>query len=223
MIELLALLALGAWTTLDGVAVGQFMVSRPLVAGLLAGAILGNPWAGATVGALLELYLLASVPSGGGRYPEPGPAGVVAGAGAAHLAEPGGMVIALGLGLVLGWLGSQLQARQRERLSDLISSALARRLDATIITRAHLLGVTLDGLRGALLTGIGLAGFALVAPGLAPAWPLAATLTWAVLLPGALVSLGIVARGLQGSTHWALFALGTLGGVVAGRFFAGGL
>lgn len=223
MIELIGLLALGAWTTLDGVTVGQFMVSRPLVAGLLAGAVVGNPWAGALVGALLELYLLASVPSGGGRYPEPGPAGVVAGAGAAYVAEPGGMVMALGLGLVLGWLGSWLQAQQRERLGGLISMALQRRLDATIVTRAHLLGVGLDGLRGAVLTGVGLAAFGLLAPVLAPAWPLSAGVTWGVLVPGALVSVGIVARGLQGTTHWWLFALGTGAGAIAGRWIVGGV
>ncbi|SVB44140.1 uncharacterized protein METZ01_LOCUS196994, partial [marine metagenome] len=39
------------------------MVSRPLVVGVLAGLVVGQPVLGATIGAILELYLLVSFPT----------------------------------------------------------------------------------------------------------------------------------------------------------------
>ena len=85
--ELLLVSLLGGVLALDGTAVGQFMVSRPLVAGALTGWLVGSPAVGLAVGALLEAYLLVSFPSGGARYPEGATAAVVAvaSAGAARI------------------------------------------------------------------------------------------------------------------------------------------
>ena len=76
--SLLWISLLGGVLALDATSVGQFMVSRPLVCGLLAGWVLGDPATGLLVGALLELYLLVSFPSGGARFPEGATATVVA-------------------------------------------------------------------------------------------------------------------------------------------------
>ena len=77
MTEFVRLALLGGVLGLDATAVGQFMVSRPLVAGWIAGWMAGEPAMGITVGAILELFLLVSVPSGGARYPEGSTAAVV--------------------------------------------------------------------------------------------------------------------------------------------------
>lgn len=219
------LVLLGGWAALDGVAAGQFMISRPLVAAFLAGTLAGDPFTGATVGALLEIYLLVSVPSGGGRYPEPGPAAVAAGAGAAWLPTAGGIAAAVAVALVMGWVGSLTQAWQRTLLGRLAPDPSEGDITPRAVRSAHLRGLALDASRGMLLT---LGGMALVrtAQGvLAPTWPLEGPPTRGLLLPGALVSLGVVARGLhsRGRLRWVLFVVGLTAGYLLGRAVPGGI
>ena len=95
----LSLALLGGLLALDGTSVGQFMVSRPLVAGTLAGWWLGDPVLGLEVGAILELFHLAGVPAGGAHVPESGPASVVAVAVAMSAGGPGGLALAVVAGL----------------------------------------------------------------------------------------------------------------------------
>lgn len=86
----LALLALlGAVVGLDFVSFPQAMLSRPLVAATLGGAVCGNTVAGLLVGILLECFALETMPFGASRYHEWGPASVAAGVVAAF---PGGAV-----------------------------------------------------------------------------------------------------------------------------------
>ena len=56
--ELALVALLGGVLALDGTSVGQFMLSRPVVAGALTGWMLGDPALGLLIGTLLELYLL---------------------------------------------------------------------------------------------------------------------------------------------------------------------
>src|SRR5688500_4218372 len=91
---------------LDGTSLGQFMVSRPLVASALTGWMIGAPVDGFLVGCLLEIYLLVSFPVGGSHFPEGGPAAVVAAAVAGWGASPGALAIGVTLGLVWGQVGS---------------------------------------------------------------------------------------------------------------------
>lgn len=216
---------LGGWATLDGVAAGQFMISRPLVAAFLAGALAGDPLTGATVGALLEIYLLVSVPSGGGRYPEPGPAAVAAGAGAAWLPTAGGVAAAVAVALVMGWVGSLTQSWQRTLLGRLTPDPRGGRVAPRAVVTAHLRGLALDAARGILLTVGGLALVRSAQGVLAPTWPLDGPLTRGLLLPGAFVSLGVVARGLQaqGRLRWILFVVGLTAGYLLGRVVPGGI
>lgn len=80
----LALLTmLGAVVGLDFVSFPQAMLSRPVVASTLAGALCGSAADGLLVGVLLECFALETMPFGASRYPEWGPASVAAGAVAA--------------------------------------------------------------------------------------------------------------------------------------------
>lgn len=53
-----------AGLSLDITAVGQFMVSRPIVVGPLVGALLGSPGVGLAAGALVELIWIGDLPVG---------------------------------------------------------------------------------------------------------------------------------------------------------------
>ncbi len=55
---------------LDRVALGQFMISRPLVVAPLTGLVLGNPLLGLEVGMLLELLWLGRLPVGAAIPPD---------------------------------------------------------------------------------------------------------------------------------------------------------
>src|SRR6185503_8489273 len=102
---LLSASLLGGLLALDATAVGQFMVSRPLAAGLLAGWLAGDPVAGFLVGVILEIYLLVAFPVGGARFPEGATATVVGAVPAAPNPGPGALALGVGLGLVWGQLG----------------------------------------------------------------------------------------------------------------------
>ncbi len=202
---------------MDGVTVGQFMVSRPLVAGLVAGWVAGNPVAGGAVGAVLELYLLVAVPTGGARFPEPGPATVVGAAVAAAIGGSEGLALGVAGGLVWGQVCSLSQSLQRRVTARLVPVPGEDPVTARRVVRAHLLSLGLDGLRGCVMTAVGLALGALLAPHLAPGWPLGVPETRALLLLGGFVSLGILVRGeAPQSRRLLLFGLGLGAGLLAG-------
>jgi mannose/fructose/N-acetylgalactosamine-specific phosphotransferase system component IIC len=54
----------GGFIGLDQTAVGQFMISQPIVAGPLTGWMLGDPIAGIVIGAVLELLWVLDMPVG---------------------------------------------------------------------------------------------------------------------------------------------------------------
>src|SRR5579864_1369574 len=80
MIDLLPIALLGGVLGLDVVSFPQAMISRPIVAATLAGALVGQPPSGLLLGAALELIALETLPFGASRYPEWGSASVVGGA-----------------------------------------------------------------------------------------------------------------------------------------------
>src|SRR5262245_5848301 len=79
-LDLLPLVVLGALLGLDVVSFPQAMISRPIVAATLSGALLGQPGRGLAMGVALEFFALESLPFGASRYPEWGSAAVVGGA-----------------------------------------------------------------------------------------------------------------------------------------------
>lgn len=212
MIEVAQLALLGAILAMDGVTVGQFMVSRPLVAGFAAGLLLGDPAGGLVVGAILEIFLLVVVPSGGGRFPETGPAVVVGAAGAVWIGGPGGLAVGVALALVLGQLGAVTQGAQRHLIERWVPDPSSGAISARAVTVAHLRAIAFDGLRGFSVTLVGL--LLVKAAGSVPTWlwPLELEPTRALLLVGGFVSLGIVARALLRRRSWVAL----VGGFVAG-------
>ena len=156
--ELVMLLAWGTVVGLDLVSVGQTMIARPLVSGTVAGLVLGDPAAGATVGVILELFALDVMPVGAVRYPDYGVGTVAAAATAAHapgvlgtgLAVCVGLAVAyvgeVGIRLVRNWNTNDVR-RYREKLDG---------GDMKTITKIHLRGLSRDALRSFAVTAIGL-------------------------------------------------------------------
>lgn len=215
MFELLPLAMLGGLLGLDVVCFPQMMISRPLVAATLGGALAGDATMGILMGATLELIALATLPFGASRYPEWGSASVVGGAIA--VAIPGTPAGALTVGvlttLMTAWVGGISLVRLRQW-----NAWLARRrrpaLDAgsrgTVIG-LQLAGLTADAVRASVLTAVAYAVLFPPARAVVAAWTL-----------GESVSRGFVvaaACAVSFSAAWTIFhsARG------ARWYFAGGL
>lgn len=222
------LAALGGLLALDATSVGQFMISRPLVAGTLTGCFLGTPSIGLAVGATLELYALATLPSGGARLPDTTSGTVVAVACASTGGGAGTFAFAVAFGLAWGRLGGASVGWMRALNARLVSGAgvdhpmpraTGSGSEAGIaparLDRLHLSSVFLDFLRGCVLTVAGvLLGRELV--GLAgESWPVPASVTFLALLAGGAVSLGILASDLWDGRRSRRCGLVILGAAVA--------
>lgn len=155
----LALLAWGTVVGLDLVSVPQVMIARPIVAGGVAGGILGDPGTGLLLGVLFELFQFDILPVGAVRYPEYGPA-TVAAVGAAH-AVTGVLGFGLGalVGLVTGLVGG-VSIHLSRRVTARAVRAAAEPIEAgdyAVMVRVHALAIGRDALRAALVTAFGLA------------------------------------------------------------------
>ena len=210
---------MGGFVGLDAVSCPQAMISRPVVAGSLAGFLFGDPSGGLVVGVLLEILTLRQLPVGAARYWDTGPAAVsaaavVAGAGGAG-GTAGGYVVALALGVVVGWAGSWTVNFQRQVNSRIVGSLGDGELAPRKLEARHLACMSLDFLRAAGLTAASL----LIALGLArplaervdPVEAIAAALlfTAAALALGA--GVGTVERGRSVQVSFVVgFALSAL-------------
>src|SRR5690349_24423063 len=154
----LILLAWGTLVGLDLVSVPQMMIARPIVAGPIAGAILGDVATGLQLGVLFELFQYDILPVGAARYPEYGPA-TVAAVSAAHAAT-GTLGLGLGalVGLITGMAGGmslhvvrRLNARAVHRAGATLESG-----DAHVLERMHAACILRDSARAALVTALGL-------------------------------------------------------------------
>jgi PTS system mannose-specific IIC component len=155
----LLLVVWGTLVGLDLVSVPQAMISRPLVAGTVAGWLAGDVEAGLRVGVVLELFALDVLPIGAVRYPDYGPATVVAAALAAGAPWELGLGLSVGVALVLAILGGWSLQRVRRRNARAIqrrAAALAAG-ESGAIRRLQYGGLLRDAMRGAVLTGAGLA------------------------------------------------------------------
>ncbi|HUR94157.1 MAG TPA: PTS sugar transporter subunit IIC [Gemmatimonadales bacterium] len=164
MIELaphtvLLLVVWGALVGIDLVSVPQAMLSRPLVAGTVAGWLAGDVEAGLRVGAILELFALDVLPIGAVRYPDYGPATVVAAALAADAPWELGLGVSIGVALVLAIVGGwslQVVRRWNARAIQRRAAALAAG-ESGAIRLLQFGGLVRDLCRAALLTGLGMA------------------------------------------------------------------
>lgn len=166
--QLVLLLLWGTVVALDLVSVPQALISRPLVAGCVAGWIAGDVEAGLRAGVLFELFALDVLPIGAVRYPDYGPATVAAAALGAGVPWELGLGLGGTLGLVLavaGGLSMQMVRRMNATAIQHHAAALAAG-ESSAIRRLQYAGLLRDAARGAVLT----------AAGLAAAWALAVNL-----------------------------------------------
>ena len=152
------LLVWGTLVGLDLVSLPQVMIARPLVAGAVAGGILGDAATGLTIGMLFELFQFDILPVGAVRYPEYGPA-TVAAVAAAH-AVSGLLGFGLGalVGLVTGLIGG-VSIHYVRRLTTRAVQLAGDRLDhgdIRVLSRLHAAAIGRDALRAALVTAFGL-------------------------------------------------------------------
>src|SRR3989442_3732012 len=134
------------------------MIARPLVAGTIAGAILGDIPTGLKLGVIFELLQYDILPVGAVRYPEYGPA-TVAAVATAH-ASAGVLGLGLGalVGLVTGLIGG-ITINVLRRVNSRIVHAAAAALesgDPSALVRVHVGGLLRDAARAAIVTATGL-------------------------------------------------------------------
>jgi len=205
---------LGGLLGLDGTSVGQFMVSRPLVAGAVAGWATGAPELGIGIGAILEIYLLVSFPTGGSRFPEGATATVVAVGSCAGVPGHGAVAIGLAVGLVWGQVGGASITLLRRWNGKMVPVGSGAGVPPRRVETAQLFAVACDFLRGVLVTAAGLMVGAPIVRGIGPAWPLDDPGTRGLALLGAAVSLGILMRDFGGvRRHGILLGVGLVTGL----------
>lgn len=212
MSDPLMLMGLGALLALDGTSVGQFMISRPMVAGILTGWLLGDPLLGLLVGGLMEVFIIPVFPVGGADFPEGGPPALVGVVAAWTVQGAGGVAFGVVLGLLLSRFGA-FSIRLLRRINGRLAPDPSREVVTPgRLARAHQTCILLDSLRGAGLVGLGLLGLSLVPPGLAGIWPLSLPWTLAFLIFGAAVPAGAFIRSLGGwKRRGVLFGAGAAG------------
>lgn len=207
-------LAWGVLAGVDLVSWPQMMLSRPLVAGGVAGALLGDPVAGVTVGALLELYALEVVPIGASRYPDFSPGAVAGATVLAGQAGVGSLGLAAGVGLVVAQASRPLLDLVRRR-NAVAAQAAASRLAAGevgMIGRLQRGGLLRDAARALLLTVAGLAAALAIRGAGPPPATLGVALTVIAVAGGAAAALaGAVRTVSQGGRLAWLVAGGALG------------
>lgn len=197
---MLGLAALGGFLGLDGVSCLQSMVARPIVSGPLTGALLGDPVAGMWAGAVLELVSLKQLPIGANRPWDTGPAAVVATLAAVTMSPPGvALVIGVGWGVVVGWIGSWSIHALRRANERVVASHVGEPLAPALLERRHYQAMALDFARALALTLGGILGVLLLAPWLGGA-PQGAVIAFGVVLFIAASSaigviIGITVRG----------------------------
>jgi PTS system mannose-specific IIC component len=171
------------------------------------------------IGATLELIALETLPFGAAKYPEWGSAATVGGAlFASHPSHPAGaMTMAVIASIATGWIGAWTMYQLRK-----VNATQAHRhrggLDAgargTVIG-LQLTGLSLDLLRGMLLTGLAYVAFRPLMSMIVTVWDMEGMLSRSIVVGvAASVAMG-AAWKLFHSVPWArwTFVVGLLGGI----------
>jgi mannose/fructose/N-acetylgalactosamine-specific phosphotransferase system component IIC len=199
-IHIFALALLGAVLGLDVVSFPQAMLSRPIVAATLSGALMGDSMGGLLAGAALELVALETLPVGASRYPEWGSASVVGGAiVATNPDRAGALSVTLLAAITVGWVGGWTMVQLRT-----MNARWAKRLRPSIergerraVVGLQLAGLGADFLRGFLLTWVSLLAFRPVGRAVLGVWGADARLSRAVAVT--------VAASVAAAAVWKLF------------------
>jgi len=160
--SLTTLAALLVWGTLVGVdlvTVPQMMIARPLVAGTVAGLLLGDVETGLRVGVVLELFQFDVLPVGAARYPEYGPATIAAVALAHGMGGMPALGIGAGVGLALAVVGG-ISLHWLRTVNTRVVRKASVALEAGhpgALARVHAGGVLRDVARAGAITILGLA------------------------------------------------------------------
>lgn len=204
---------------LDATSFPQAMISRPIIAGTITGALVGRPFEGVVVGFLVEVFALITLPIGAAQTPESGTATVAAACGYVMATppgiDPGHLVLALAFALV--W----------ERLTAL-TVALHRRASGLMLIRAgavapgklerrHIAAMTLDFLRGATVSAAGGAVAYALLRLLGAVWGMPAALTAAIL---AVIAAGMVGTAIPLFGGLKARRIAVVGGVAVGLLVA---
>jgi len=201
LLEALPIALLGALLGLDVVSFPQAMISRPIVAATLAGVLIGHAPAGLLIGVVLELIALDTLPFGASRYPEWGSAGVVG--GALFAAQPPGMPGALPASLLAALLTASISGWSMVVLRRVIAARLERTRDSIeagsrdALLSLHLSGMTMDLLRAALVTTLGMIVFSPLVRALVAIWGSDSAASRAVVV--------VIAAIVAGGALWKVF------------------
>src|SRR5690606_29963701 len=135
---------------LDLVSGPQALLARPVVAGAVAGGILGDLDTGLRIGVLLELFALDVLPIGAARYPDYGPATVAAVAAGVGQPWQTGLGLAVLVGLLIAIIGGwSLQVLRRWHARAVQRHAVALASGASdIIRRLQYTSLSRDMARG---------------------------------------------------------------------------
>ena len=219
MISWLLVALLGGAVALDTTSFPQMMISRPLVAGTLTGAVFGRPAEGLLVGLIMEAYALLVLPVGASRYPESGPATVAA--ASAYLAVAGSgvhpdLLALVAFGLVWEWVAGGTVILQRRANGKLLLEDDG--IAARTLERRHLSAMGLDFLRGGVLAAAGGIIAAAAIGAAEPLWGLGDAGTAAALTVLATAMLGTAAPMFGGlvARKYALLAGAAVGAAVVG-------
>ena len=197
---------------MDGVSFLQSMVARPIVAGPLAGVLVGDPVAGMWAGALLELVSLKQLPVGANRHWDTGPAAVAATVAAVAIRPAGiALLVAVGFGTMVGIAGSWSIHGLRHLTARFVASHVGEPLAPPALARRHLAAMALDFGRAVTLTLAGVFTVLMVSPWLGDAPQSALTGSAVVLFFAASVALGVVVGTMvRGRSVLAAFGAGIL-------------
>jgi PTS system mannose-specific IIC component len=201
LLQALPIALLGALLGLDVVSFPQAMISRPIVAATLAGGFIGYPEAGLLIGVVLELIALDTLPFGASRYPEWGSAGVVG--GALFAAQPPGMPGALPASLLAALLTASISGWSMVALRRIIAGRLERTRDSIeagsrhALLALHLSGLTMDLLRAALVTTLGMIVFSPLVRAIVAIWGSDSAPSRAVVV--------VIAAIVAGGAMWKVF------------------
>ncbi len=201
MDALLPLGILGAVLGLDTVSFPQAMLSRPLVAATLGGALAGSPTSGLVIGAALELIALETLPFGASRYPEWGSASVLGGALFASVPEhpAGSSAMSIIAALTTAWFGGWTMVKHRQLNARWAAHARAG-LDAGArgaVISLQLKGLTVDLVRGFAVTIAATAVFAPLTTAALARWSLDAQVSRSIAVG--------VATSVAAGAAWKLF------------------